>query len=244
MKLLPALLMSVSSATFAQDNQAVSASDSHHWLFGINGSPDYCFRDYVNTTDDPTFDQFVINYNDIEIPKLGFSIGASACYVINHRYSIDAGLQFSDKGYRTHKFEYYLPYPQASGGPYVFRSVSHYNYLDIPLRFNMTFGQRKLKFIAGIGITTNVLLSTASTTIQYVDGDRERDHVSGSEFEADFNRLNLSPAISAGIACNITEQMQLRIEPTFRYGVLKTSDAPLTDYLYSAGLNVGYYVRF
>lgn len=35
--------------------------------------------------------------------------------------------------------------------------------------------------------------------------------------------------------------MNLRIEPTFSYGLLKIIDAPVTGYLYSGGINIGYY---
>jgi hypothetical protein len=47
--------------------------------------------------------------------------------------------------------------------------------------------------------------------------------------------------MSVGIDYRINEKMNLRIEPTFRYGVLKIIDTPVTGYLYSGGINVVYY---
>jgi hypothetical protein len=47
--------------------------------------------------------------------------------------------------------------------------------------------------------------------------------------------------MSAGVDYRINEKMNLRIEPTFRYGVLKIIDMPVTGYLYSGGINVAYY---
>lgn len=44
-----------------------------------------------------------------------------------------------------------------------------------------------------------------------------------------------------GIDYKINRRMNLRVEPTFRYGVLKTIDTPVTGYLYSGGLNISYY---
>lgn len=49
--------------------------------------------------------------------------------------------------------------------------------------------------------------------------------------------------ISAGIDYRMNDRMNLRVEPTFRYGVMKITDAPITAYLFNAGLNIGYYVR-
>jgi hypothetical protein len=56
-----------------------------------------------------------------------------------------------------------------------------------------------------------------------------------------YNRLNISPLVSAGIDWQLNHRNSIRIEPTFRYGVLKIIDAPLTGYLWSAGLNLSYY---
>jgi len=56
-----------------------------------------------------------------------------------------------------------------------------------------------------------------------------------------YNKLNFSPTMSVGIDYRINEKMNLRIEPTFRYGVLKIIDTPVTGYLYSGGINVVYY---
>jgi hypothetical protein len=49
--------------------------------------------------------------------------------------------------------------------------------------------------------------------------------------------------ISAGAEYKIKNKMYVRIEPTFRYGVLKIIDAPVTAYLWNAGLNMGFYYR-
>jgi hypothetical protein len=35
--------------------------------------------------------------------------------------------------------------------------------------------------------------------------------------------------------------MNVRIEPTIKYGVLKIIDTPITAFLYSGGLNMSYY---
>ncbi len=59
-----------------------------------------------------------------------------------------------------------------------------------------------------------------------------------------FNKFNLSPTISLGIDYTITEKFNFKIEPTFRYGILKIIDAPLISYLWSAGLNMSFYCTF
>ncbi len=48
--------------------------------------------------------------------------------------------------------------------------------------------------------------------------------------------------VSVGVEYKINERMNLRVEPTFRYGLLTVIDFPVAGYLYSGGLNIGYYV--
>jgi hypothetical protein len=56
----------------------------------------------------------------------------------------------------------------------------------------------------------------------------------------DYEKVNLSPTVSAGVAYRINDLMTLRAEPTFSYGVLKTTNTPVTAYLWNAGLKVSY----
>jgi hypothetical protein len=41
----------------------------------------------------------------------------------------------------------------------------------------------------------------------------------------------------------ISPIMRIKVEPTFRYGLLKITDTPVSGHWYSGGLNVSYLVR-
>ena len=56
-----------------------------------------------------------------------------------------------------------------------------------------------------------------------------------------YRRFNISPTISVGFDYKVNSRMNLRVEPTFRYGILTIIDAPIHGYLYNAGLNISYY---
>ena len=87
-------------------------------------------------------------------------------------------------------------------------------------------------------MTTNIFIKDTQTSV-FVNSDRTYRKTTPTIF--DYNKVNLSPTISVGIDYKINNRMNLRIEPTFRYGVLKIIDAPVTGYLYSGGLNISYY---
>ena len=113
---------------------------------------------------------------------------------------------------------------------------SHYPHY---LKMNFSFGRGKLRFVSSTGVTTNLfILETIKGIYEYEDGSTERS--SGKTYY-NYNRINISPMISAGIDWEMENQKHLKIEPTFRYGIIQVIDAPVTDYLWNAGLSIGYY---
>lgn len=98
-----------------------------------------------------------------------------------------------------------------------------------------------MRFITCIGATTNLLLKESQTLFLYYLNRTEKSQSSDG---SSYNRFNISPMVSIGLDYRLTDKMSLRIEPTFRYGLLKIIDSPITAYLFNAGLNVGYYIGF
>src|SRR4051812_15084973 len=110
----------------------------HKILIGINFSPDYCYRSL--TKNDPGISESSWNLgkrieDSIETSKFGFTTGINVYYFINEKFSIESGIFYSLKGYKTipinfvsitsSGYEYYLG--QAS-------LVFNYSYLDFPLK--------------------------------------------------------------------------------------------------------------
>ena len=108
------------------------------------------------------------------------------------------------------------------------------------LRVNFTAGSGKLRSITSVGVSANFLLkATVRNVYEYQDGHKERETVD-SPYE--YEKFGLSPMISTGVSYAFNDHLQLRFEPTARYGVLQLIDAPLTAHLWSVGLNVGAYL--
>jgi hypothetical protein len=206
-------------------------------LIGINFSPDYSFRS-LKSFDGSSDVGFVIQSRDgIEIAKLGYTTGINLCYNLSPKLGVETGLQYSNKGYQTKKNN--LSYIDPETGQYLQAKWIYKDaYLDVPLKLNITFGKRNLRFISSIGFVTNIFLSQHLITfVDKPDGKTERIV---SEYE--LRRINISPMVSLGIDYKINYKMNIRVEPTFRYGVIKILDSPIKEYLWNAGLNIGYYV--
>jgi hypothetical protein len=204
---------------------------------GINISPDICFRTLKNNDGSSSSDLVLKQNNENETIKFGYTAGINVCFNIKKFVGIETGIQYSNKGYQT-KFEdviYSQPEPSA---PNKAKLIYDFHCLDIPVKANFTIGKKKVRFFTSVGVTTNIFVKETSTSVLvYSDRtDRKTNSINN-----DYNRVNFSATISAGIDYKINRRMNLRVEPTFRYGVFKIIDAPVTGYLYNGGLNISYY---
>lgn len=231
-------LLLVSFAAFGQENKSENTTGKMKgFQIGINFSPDVCYRTLYNKSKDISGAEILKERNENELPKFGFTTGVNVSYTIKKYVGIEAGIQYSNKGYQDKILELIFPQP-APDLPLKSKRIDDFHYLDIPIKANFFIGNKKVRFISSVGITTNILLKATYTSIYYYTNRIERQkHVSIHEFE----KVNLSPTVSVGIDYKINNKMSLRIEPTFRYGVLQIINTPLTAYLYSGGINIGYY---
>lgn len=213
-----------------------SAGPGKKFQIALIASPDFCFRTLKNNDGSEMIDNFISLRNDIEQAKLSYTFGVNAIYHFNNRFSIETGIQYSNKGYQTKKLENEgnITGPES---PEQFRNIDHFHALDIPLKMNVTFGKSDLRFFTSLGITTNVFLDE---TVTYIGYSANRAKKSNLDSNLDIRRIGLSPTISIGMDYKVSASSNLRIEPTFRYSLSKLEDAPMSTYLYSAGLNISY----
>ncbi len=206
---------------------------------GISFSPDYNYRKLKNN-DGSSSSDFVINSrNEQEKGKFSVTTGLTLIARLSKKLELQTGLLYSDKGHRIPKHA--LDYAPRPGEPTHIKSQTSFNYLDIPLKLNFISGSGHIKFIAGAGLTVNILLNESElVTLFYGDGS-EKELRQSDQFE--YKKFNLSSVISAGVEFKLTENFFLRTEPTFRYGLLKIIDLPVTAYLWNVGLNVGVYYK-
>jgi hypothetical protein len=216
-------------------NDSKPTKDFKRILIGVNFSPDYCFRKLKNNDGSSTSALIVDNRNSHESAKFGYTTGINVCINFSKAIGLEAGIQYSNKGYQF-KFNNSTFDPSI---PTKGKIIYNDKYIDIPLKINLTLGKRKVQFFSSVGITTNIFIGETQTNIlKYSDGNTDKRTQSTPY---NYNKVDISPIISLGINYKINDKMNLRVEPTFRYGVLKIIDSPVTGYLWNAGLNIGYY---
>ena len=232
------LLLTVGVATYAQDKaKETPAADFRRVQIGINVSPDVCFRTLKNNDGSASSNLVIDQRNKNETVKVGYTLGLNVCFNIKKFVGLEAGIQYSNKGYQTKKQDLAFGQPNPSL-PNQSKFVYDYHCIDIPVKVNFTIGKKKVRLFTSVGLTTNVFIKETQTSFWYYSNHTDKKTNTANY---DYNKVNLSPMVSVGIDYKINGRMNLRVEPTFRYGVLKIINAPVTGYLYSGGLNISYY---
>ncbi len=203
---------------------------------------DHKFQVGVNAT--PEFSK--INIDGIKgfyLPKFGYTFGASFVYNFTNNLGLEVGLQYMNKGSKTEKiiFTDHLGLPWGNGNDYAVFYYS-YNYLAVPLKLNVLLGKQKVRFVGSVGVDTWILLNATIRNVEYKDHKRVSSS-SSSELMNNSNPINISPILSVGIDWKLTDFLNLRVEPTFRYGLLNVYNTTSSKMI-SAGLNVGLYYGF
>ncbi|MES2621388.1 MAG: porin family protein [Bacteroidota bacterium] len=239
MKHLTLFMLALAALTcYGKDKtKETSSADFRRVQIGINVSPDICFRTLKNNDGSLTSDLVVKLNNENETVKVGYTTGLNVCFNIKKFVGLETGIQYSNKGYQT-KMEHLIYAQPEPGFPNKAKFIYNFHCIDIPVKANFTIGKKKVRFFTSVGLTTNILFKETATNV-YVYSDRKVRKTYPTRY--DYKRINISPTISVGIDYKINNRMNLRVEPTFRYGVLKIIDAPVTGYLYSGGLNISYY---
>ena len=225
---------------FSYTLYAQDANSDSRISIGFNFSPDYNFRTIKRYENTSGIDLAIESRKDREVAKIGYTAGLNMAIKLSQNVAFETGLQYSEKGYQTKKSDIIFDLPTDPDNPPLMSTIkfhSSYQYLGVPLKITVSFGEGDLRLISGIGVTTNFLLNTqVRTIIEHPDGKKKTTKKDGS-FE--YNLIDLSPMISLGIDYKLTSTTHLRAEPTFRYGIIKTDHTPIKENLWNAGLNLG-----
>ncbi len=244
------LFLSIGTTVFAQEQPtAIPNNDFKKIQIGINVSPDYCFRTLKNNNGSSSADAVIEMRNKYEAAKPGFTAGLNFVFNLKQKFGIEMGIQFSNKGYKEtidnltfgSAIDPRRGFVYSTTGKPLTEIIFTYNdyYIDVPVKANFVFGKKKLRAIASLGIVANFFIEeTIITTKKYADGTKDNNSQKSTD---DYNKFNLSPMVSFGVDWKLSSKSSLRIEPVFRYGVLKIIDTPVTAYLWNTGLNIAYY---
>ncbi|MEO7445259.1 MAG: outer membrane beta-barrel protein [Ferruginibacter sp.] len=233
MKLLPLIFLSLLSiTTYSQNNkQGIKIS------LGFSFSPDYSYRTLQNGNGSSSSGTVITVRDDIELARVSFTSGLNLNFGFSSRFSLQTGLQYADKGYKTKQQDLFYIFPEP-GLPDKAKYKYTYRYFGIPVYAKFSFGCRRARFITGVGVTANFLLSEKQiTTLGYPDGNTKKSSTTNTY---SFNKSDFTPQVSMGIQYALSKKIHLLAEPTYRFSLIKTKDEPVVEKLWTAGLVLGF----
>jgi hypothetical protein len=206
------------------------------WSFGLNFSPDYCYRTLRGEAASPLF---LNSRNETENPKLGYTAGASILWRIHRMVELESGLRYSDKGYKTDKLNLSWVSNHVNL-PSNYHIVYRYQYFNIPVKLNYYLINTKLRLFVTGGISINIFNRQQTKLIlEEADGSRSS---TVSENDLGFSTLNFSVLVGGGILYPVTKSWAVRLQPLYRMSLtpLRPSEG-LKEKLFSTGMEVGLY---
>ena len=208
------------------------------WV-GVTVSPDYNNR--ILSSDGSMAAGIVKdNRNKKEVGQIGYTAGLTVNYTMNKKFSIETGVQYAQKGYRTKKENLVWPQPSPAF-PTTSKFIYDYFFLDIPLQVKYTTGSGNCRFFYTAGLVMNIFLEGEATGIfEYANGSKDK---STGPATNNAKKISLSPLLGAGVDYTFKPRMHFQLAPVFRYGITKMIDAPVSEHVWNAGLNLGFYYR-
>lgn len=203
---------------------------------GMNVSPDVNFLNFKIHDPGSTFYTKQDLFDLYKKYNFGFSGGLHAMYYFTNRFALQGGVQYAYRSYATNEL-YFVPRDINSGENMFGHFVERQEYIDIPLRANYLIGKGSMRFITGIGITTNIYINR-STILARSDVPNPRYEVYYPDIE---KRIQFSPTISAGIDWQVSTKSCIRIEPTFMYRFSGEDYNDFQKLYYSIGLSIGWF---
>ena len=240
-KILIFLLITCANQSSGQDS--VKVNDSRFFIGG-SFTPEYSYRTIKKDKDlpDDTW-EFASNIMDsVEVAKFGYSAGMSFGYYLTNKLSVESGLQFSNKGYKTIPLNYIIDW-ENPGSYLAVATISYrYYYLDVPLKLNYEFFNNRFQVITGIGVIGNIFLKAMRKITAENSGD---DFVNDTdEMDIEQNPVIISGVLSAGVKYNINKKVHIRLEPVFKYALTDFEDnSYISTYLWSVGVQAGVFLK-
>lgn len=252
MTLFRQLTLLISGGLLLASMVATAQDAPGRWSIGGSLHTGAAHRTLVNTDGSDLLDMFITSRDERETPLLVHGGGLHSEYRLSTCFSVGTGLVYTQFGY-----SYTVDLSDLTFGdmidprrgfiygtdakvPTELRLVDRFNYVEVPIYLAMELGKGRWRSSTTLGIAPAFLIAArAMTESTFEDGHVDRERYEQPE---NFERFNLIPFLSTGVAMHPGGRWQWYLRPTVRYGSLLIIDSPLSARLFSVTADVG--VRF
>lgn len=209
----------------------------------VEGEPNMAYR-FLTSNGDGISNQIKDFLDQNEVSIIGGYAGLAGLFQFNNWIEISIGLNYSRLGYQTRKMEFLGSGTGSNSISDVqthFRVSDQYDYVGIPLSFSFLIGKKRVRMIAGVGVTPNFLFSgNRIMKNYYLDGSIKQNNSNLLDNNtSNLRRFNVMAFANVGVEIDVSTRIAVRISPSFSYGVVKLTDSPVSGFLWSAGVRFG-----
>jgi hypothetical protein len=213
-------------------------------ISGLAGM-DYTYRLLRNSSTTPIVKDIFTDRQKEESGTFNYRIGINYNRRLSEKLWLETGLRLSSIGYNGPRRTgliwgselnpttgVFTPDPTL---PHQIQFNYDYIFLEIPVGIRYLLASKnKWKPYFIIGLSPNVYLTTRTHTI--TDIYNKKDFYASSEIK----KITFSANIGFGFDYNLSEKYQIFAQPSFRYHFTNLSDGPIKEYLYNAGVELGF----
>ena len=205
---------------------------------------DYSYRNLNTSSNEGIVISILEKRDSAETGKLNGRLGFNFNKRLTNKLHLKTGIRLASIGYKGEKktglkwgsehdgMGGWTPDPNL---PHEIQFIDDYWFIEIPIAGRYEFGERKLIPYIELGASPSFFLKTRTKTITDISTET-RFH---SEEPLPFNKFHLVGNVSFGANYLISENMQVFGQPIFRYHLTKLVDAPIKEYLYDYGIEIG-----
>jgi Outer membrane protein beta-barrel domain len=201
----------------------------------------------LSTTDNSEMAPYIVDSrNSRETTRAAFSGCLFLGYTLSDRWAVEAGVGCVRLGYQSKIDTDDLTfgdmidprrgfiYNTGDVLPASFRFIDDFYYAEVPVRLRLNLGKGRFRSTTTVGMAPAYLIAANSRAVStYTDGSKEASNYDDTD---QYLRFNLFATISTGVSYRLKERLEFRLEPMFRYGLLRITDSPVTGHLWSAGI--------
>jgi len=212
------------------------------FALGIVFSPNSSYRN-LSSDGSATASSIIRERNTTEMPAFRWGFGASGTFEPVKGLVLSTGLIYSDRGYNTTSTTLYI----SSGRGLVKdgNNIFDYNYfyLDVPLMIGYELQAGKLHVGINGGLVVSLWLNSTNTSI-FTD-TTGKTTTTVTNMDPVLRHGNFSLTANIKLSYDITDNLYITLQPNYlQYIQPIVADVPVSEYLYSFGLNAGVYYRF
>lgn len=161
------------------------------------------------------FNTYLDEMTKLKSTKINFTNSINVNYILNKKWSLESGLEYINKGYKTlENFNFENPNNDPAI-PTTINKVDDNHSVSIPISLYYHLGNSKFNYIIGAGLAINsIIYRHEMYTYNYSDG---RTRINTRESSALFDNFQISPLITLACQYTLTEKIKLRLSTNYRY---------------------------